>query len=138
MPIFKSILLIFALVSSVIGAENIGPLELLPQATAGTQGIYLSDVVTNKSDQPLTRIQLAPAPAIGRPVFFSRFQVNALLTKAAPELVCSNWSGADRIKIVRATRVVNEAMLKELLTDTLQKEHVKERGEIELRFNRPW
>jgi flagella basal body P-ring formation protein FlgA len=138
MRIFKSILRLAALVTSAFGAENIGPLELLPQATAGTQGIFLSDIVTNKIDQPLPRIQLAPAPAIGRPVFFSRFQVNALLTKAAPELVCSNWSGADRIKIVRATRVVNETMLKEMLTETLQKEQVKERGELELRFNRAW
>jgi len=138
MRIFKSFLLVVALVSSVFGAEQIGPLELLPQAVARSQGILLSDVVTNKSGQPLPAIQLAPAPAIGRPVSFSRFQVNAMLAEAAPDLVCTNWGGAERIKVARATRVVNEAMLKDLLTEALQKDHVKERGEVELRFNRQW
>lgn len=138
MRVFKAILLFVALVSGVFGAEQIGPLELLSQATSGSQGIFLSDVVTNKSEQPLPRIQLAPAPAIGRPIFFSRFQVNAMLSKAAPDLACTNWSGAERIKVSRATRVVNEAMLKAMLTEALQQEHVKERGEVELRFNRAW
>ena len=138
MRLLKLFLLIVALVSTVFGAEQIGPLELLGSASAGSQGIFLTDVVTNNSDQPLPRLQLAPAPAIGRPVFYSRFQVNAMLAKAAPDLTCTNWTGAERIKVSRAARVVNETLLKELLTDTLQKDHVKERGELELRFNRQW
>src|SRR5687768_1959774 len=138
MRIYKNILISFALISSAFAAEPIGPLELLPSTTAGSQGILLSDVVTNRTGEPLPRIQLGPAPAIGRPVFLNRSQVATLLTKAAPELVCSNWLGAERIKIARATRVVNDAMLKDLLTDTLQSEQVKDRGELELRFNRPW
>ena len=138
MRIFKSITLVLALASSVFGAESIGPLELLPTATAGTSGIHLEDVVTNKTDQPLPRLLLAPAPAIGRPVFFSRAQICSLLTKAAPDLVCSNWTGADRIKIARAARVLNELALKDLLTEALQRDFVKDRGDLEIRFNRPW
>ena len=134
---FKYVLLLVALVSSVFGAESIGPLELLPTASAPSQGIFLSDLV-NKTEQPLPRIQLAPAPQIGRPIFLTRTQISALLTKAAPDLICTNWAGADRIKVIRATRVVNEPVLKELLTETLQRDFVKDRGDIELRFNRPW
>jgi hypothetical protein len=92
----KYVLLLVALVSSVFGAESIGPLELLPSASTGSQGIFLSDVV-NRTEQPLPRIQLAPAPQIGRPVFLTRSQIGALLAKAAPDLTCTNWSGADRI-----------------------------------------
>lgn len=135
---FKCILLAVALVNGAVCADEIGPLELLSQTTAGTQGIFLSDVVTNRSELPLPRIQLGPAPAIGRPLFFSRFQINTMLSKAAPEWTCTNWTGAERIKVSRATRVVTEPMLKEMLTEALQKQHVKERGEVELRFNRQW
>jgi flagellar basal body P-ring formation protein FlgA len=138
MRILKIFILLLALASSVFGVETIGPLELLPTAMAGTSGIHLEDIVTNKTDQPLPRLLLAPAPAIGRPVFFSRAQISTLLTKAAPDLVCSNWTGADRIRITRAARVVNELTLKDLLTEALQRDVVKDRGDLEIRFNRPW
>jgi flagellar basal body P-ring formation protein FlgA len=128
----------FLLGGNVFAAEQLGTLELLPHSTASSQGIFLGDVVTNKSGQPLPRIQLAPVPPVGRPMFYSRLQIGAMLTKAAPELSCTNWGGAERIKISRATRVVNDTMLKELLTETLQKESVKDRGDLELRFTRPW
>src|SRR5688500_11659045 len=134
---FKYVLLLVVLVSSVFGAESIGPLELLPTASASSQGVFLSDLVS-KTEQPLPRIQLAPAPQIGRPIFLTRAQITTLLTKAAPDLTCTNWAGADRIKVVRATRVVNEPVLKGLLTEALQRDFVKDRGDIELRFNRPW
>src|SRR4051812_49142464 len=96
-------------------AENIGPLELLPQAVVTSRGIFLSDLVTNTSDSAVPPILLGQAPAIGRPVYVSRFQLNDLLAKKAPELVCTGWFGADRIKIIRATRIINEVTLKEML-----------------------
>src|SRR5262245_39618875 len=122
--------LVFAalLAAGAAAAENIGPLELRQQTTAGTQGILLADLVTNRTDQPLPRIVLAPAPQIGRPLFFTRAQVTDLLTKKAPELTCTNWSGADRIKVTRATRILTQPLLNELLTGTLQSEQIKDRG----------
>jgi flagella basal body P-ring formation protein FlgA len=68
----------------------------------------------------------------------NRFQINDLLTKKAPEFQCTNWTGADRVRIARATRAVDESMVKDLLGAALQREQVKERGEIELRLARPW
>ena len=46
MRIYKNILISLALICSAFAAEPIGPLELLPSTTAGSQGILLSDVVT--------------------------------------------------------------------------------------------
>jgi flagella basal body P-ring formation protein FlgA len=135
---FKSLLLLLAFSCSGFAAENIGPLEVLPQATSGTRGILLTDVVTNKGDRIIPSILLAPAPQIGRPVMLNRFQINELLQKKAPDLVCSNWTGSDRVRIVRATRVVDESIVKDLLTRALQEEQVRNRGELELTFNRPW
>src|ERR1051326_5027572 len=41
------------LVLGAIAAENIGPLEFRQQATAGTQGILLADLVTNRTEKAL-------------------------------------------------------------------------------------
>src|SRR5262249_61690990 len=49
-----------------------------------------------------------------------------------------NWSGAQAIRITRRARVLGEAELRDLLTATLQKETVRDKGELELRFSRPW
>src|SRR5690606_21831692 len=112
--------------------------ELRSQTTAGTQGILLADLVNAPPEQALPRLVLAPAPPIGRPLVLTRAQVAQWLALKAPELLCTNWLGAERIKIARATRVLNQAGLSELLTAALQAGYVKERGELELRFNRPW
>lgn len=117
-------------------AENIGPIELVPIATSGTRGILLSDLARN--GQGLPRVVLAPAPAVGRPLVFSRAQIVELLGRKAPDLQVTNWLGAERVRIVRATRTVDEAQIKDLLTAALQADTVKERGELELRIARPW
>ena len=129
---------IFGCVAQLLAGDAPLRFELKAQATAGSQRVFLSDLLTNISDEPLPRIALATAPAIGRPMFFTRAQVNELLTKKAPELVCTNWAGADKVKVSRATRVLTQPVLSELLTGALQTEYVKDRGQLELRFMRLW
>jgi flagella basal body P-ring formation protein FlgA len=138
MPLVKNALILAAALVSGLGAENIGPLEILPQVHAGSQGVFLTDLITNRTEKVVPRILLAPAPQIGRPLFLSRFQINDLLKLKAPDLVCSNWLGSDRVRVLRSTRVVDEAALRPLLRSALQEEQVKSRGELELAFNRPW
>jgi flagella basal body P-ring formation protein FlgA len=123
---------------SALAAEDLGPLELKPQALSGSQGVLLSDLVIARPEQPLPRIVLGNAPQIGRPAVLSRAQINELIARKTPDLTCSNWTGADRVKIVRATRVLTQSALSELLTGVLQSEHVKDHGELELRFGRAW
>jgi flagella basal body P-ring formation protein FlgA len=117
-------------------AEDIGPIELVPAATSGSRGVLLGDLARDGALLP--KIVLAPAPAIGRPIVLTRLQISDLLAKTAPDLACSNWLGAERVRVVRATRTVEESQLKDLLKAALQKDSVKERGELELRFTRPW
>jgi flagella basal body P-ring formation protein FlgA len=50
----------------------------------------------------------------------------------------TNWTGASQVRVVRRTRTLPEPELKELLTTALQRDFVKDRGELELRFPRPW
>ncbi len=135
---FASSFLTLTSITQLLLADEPVRFELKPQATASTQGILLADLVTHRTDDPLPRVVLAPPPQIGRPALFTRAQLNELLSKKFPELVITNWTGADRVKVVRATRVLSSAAVSELLTSTLQGEQVKERGELELRLSRPW
>jgi flagella basal body P-ring formation protein FlgA len=86
----------------------------------------------------LPQIRLAPAPGISQTASLSRSQITELAQKYAPELVATNWSGATQVRVSRRTRQFTDSEMTELLTATLQREHVKDRGELELRLTRPF
>ena len=111
--------------------------SLLPAVQVNATGIYLDQIVAGATAET-PHIRLAPAPVTGRSVTFTTTQINELLQQSAPELVSTNWSGAIQIKISRRTRSLTESEIKELLTRELQQNHVKDRGELELRFSRPF
>jgi flagella basal body P-ring formation protein FlgA len=67
-----------------------------------------------------------------------RAQIQALVRTNAPELATNTWAGADRVRLLRRVQALNESELKTMLQATLQKEYVRERGELELRFSRAW
>jgi hypothetical protein len=77
----------FATSLATAAVENIGPLELRPQAAAGSEGILFSDLVNARSDQALPRLILAPAPPIGRPLVLSRAQISEWLARKAPDFL---------------------------------------------------
>lgn len=59
------------------------------------------------------------------------------LASEPSETLSSTNAAIDAVAASR-TRSLNEAELKDLLTATLQREHVRGRGELELRFTRSW
>jgi flagella basal body P-ring formation protein FlgA len=111
-------------------------LQLMPVAEATGDGVFLQQVI--KSDQPLPSVRLCDAPEVGATLSFSRSQINDMLAVAAPNLMTTNWTGADSIQISRRTRTLNEASLITLLTTSLQQDYVKDRGELELNLTQPW
>lgn len=119
-------------------AGQTASLSLLPAASVTGEGVFLGQLVADESGQPLPHLRVADAPAVGQSFALTRDQVGALLQKAAPELATTNWVGSDQVRVTRRTRQLGESELKELLTDTLQREHVRQRGELELTFTRPW
>ena len=110
--------------------------KLLPQAQAHADGIYLNEIV--ESATPLPHVRLAPAPVLGLATLLSRAQVSDLLRQAEPGAMVTNWSGANQVRVTRRTRILAEAEAREMLTAALQRDFVKDRGELELRFSRPW
>jgi len=115
--------------------------QLRPATSVDATGIHLDQIIADSSQQTvisLPHLQLAPAPAAGQMLTLTRAQITDLLQKTAPELATTNWRGAASIRITRRTRPLDEITLKTLLTAALQNEFVKEKGELELRFTRPW
>lgn len=134
-PLLPSLSLVAALSASLAGE----PLtwQLRPAAQVDSTGIHLDQLISNA---PLEQahLRLASAPGPDQSLTFTRAQINALLEKTAPDLASTNWSGVTQVKITRRTRPLDEAGIKSLLTETLQKDFVKEKGELELRFTRAW
>ena len=117
-------------------AAESSDLQLMPVAEATGDGVFLRQVA--KSDQPLPAVRLCDAPQVGATLSLSRSQINDMLAIAAPNLITTNWTGADSIQISRRMRTLNEAGLVTLLTTSLQQDYVKDRGELELNLTQPW
>jgi flagella basal body P-ring formation protein FlgA len=107
------------------------------EAKVDGRGIFLRNVIAANFTQPLPDVRIADAPAFGRYAIYTRAQLNDLLAKTAPELI-PVWSGPERIRVVRRARMMDETEIRQMLTTTLQNEQVRERGELEIRFVRPW
>ncbi|MDX1951368.1 MAG: flagellar basal body P-ring formation chaperone FlgA [Verrucomicrobiota bacterium] len=137
----KAVLIFLLLMTGrgVFGETN--KVEVWPLQTevqVDSQGLHLTDLMEPGFRGVVPRLRLTNAPALGRPFFLTRAQLNQLISKTAPDLEQPRWSGAERIKVVRKWRTLAEGEMKQLVTELLQQEQVKNRGELELRFSRPW
>jgi flagella basal body P-ring formation protein FlgA len=114
--------------------------QLLPSAQVDSSGIFLNQLVFPPATSvvPLPQIRLASAPNLGQTTSFSRDQITELVRKHSPELITSNWSGATQVRVSRRTRQFIDSEMTELLTATLQREFIKDRGELEIHLTRPW
>jgi flagella basal body P-ring formation protein FlgA len=114
-------------------------LELRSDVQVDSGGVYLNQILSGPisalSSHP---IRLAQAPALGQTTSLSRSQINAALAKLTPGLSITHWSGADAVRISRRARLLQEDELRQLLNSTLQRDQVKDRGELELRMSRRW
>lgn len=114
--------------------------QLLPQGQVDGTGIFLDQIVVSPTPHVvLPHLRLAQSPNLGQTVSLSREQIIELAQKqTTSELLTTNWSGATQVRVSRRTRQFVDSDLIELLTATLQREFVKNRGELELHLGRPW
>src|SRR5271154_517528 len=107
--------------------------NLLPQAQVDSSGIFLDQiVVATGAIQIPPHLRLARAPQPGQTISFFRGDVARLAQAYGAGLLISNWGGATEVRISRRVRSFEESDLIELLTTTLQKEYVKNQGDLEL------
>jgi flagella basal body P-ring formation protein FlgA len=114
----------------------IAPVFFFSAAQVDGEGIFLQQIA--KAAQPLPALKLCDAPAFGKTFELSRAQVNDLIAVVAPDLATTNWNGAKSISISRRARSFGETEMLALLSATLQRDVVKDRGELELTFQQPW
>ena len=110
--------------------------QLRATALVDGAGVFAEQVI--RSEPSLSALRLCDAPAFGKTTVLTRAQLGELLTAAAPGLTTTNWSGTESVRISRRTRSLNESDVLALLTTSLQRDYVKDKGELELRFSRPW
>jgi len=137
----SSVLPAFLLATTFSAAAASGPveLELRSSAQADSAGIFLQQVAS-ASPSALTpqNIRLADAPGFGRAASFTPDQLGELLRRAAPQFPAITWTGASQVRVVRRARFLAESELRDLLTATIQSEHVRDKGTLELAFGRSW
>ena len=111
---------------------------LRTNAEVDSEGIYLHQLVGTNSVADLPSVRMADSPPLGRPMFLTRGQINEAVQRSNPALVATNWSGAERVRVARRSRPLEETEIKQLLTAVLQRDQVRDKGELELRLMRPW
>ena len=117
-------------------ASVTAPVSFFSAAQVDSEGVFLRQIT--KATEPLPALRLGDAPAFGKTIALSRTQVNDLIAAVAPDLATTNWTGAETIRISRRARSFGETEMLALLTTTLQRDLVKDKGELELTFQQPW
>jgi flagellar basal body P-ring formation protein FlgA len=113
-------------------------LTLTAEVQVDGQGVFLAQLAADSPGQALPSLRLLDAPRAGLPVTLTRASLQQLLARPEHALTVGHWSGAERVRISRRTRTLGEGDLQALLTTALQERCAQNRGELELRLNRPW
>lgn len=119
-------------------SSNTNAIVLLPQAFVDSQGAYLDQLVENGSENSALHIRVGAAPNFGQALVLTRAQILAALKAQDPELAKTEFVGSERVRVTRRTRLLKEADLKELLLAVLQRDFVRDRGDLEINLTRPW
>ncbi len=120
------------------GAAAADYYQLVPEAQVDGAGIFLDQALYSPAPTASFRTFASPTPpGLGQPVSFSQSDVAVLAQACASGLKLTNCSGAARVRVTRRMKTLEDSDLLELLTTTLQKEYVKNQGELELHLTRP-
>lgn len=110
---------------------------LFTNAQVRGEGVFLADVV-DSTNAALPHLRLCDAPALGQAAVLTRDQVLDAATKAGTELGPILWDGSDRVRITRRVRTLSETELRDQICAVLQRDVVREKGQLEIRFLKAW
>lgn len=111
---------------------------LLPTAVVDSTGVFLHQITAEPLNLPSDIVRLCDPPSVGQTLTLTRAQISGLMRTNQSPSVTTNWTGAERVQIVRRVRLLKDAEIREQLTTTLQREVVRNRGQLELRLSRVW
>lgn len=110
--------------------------ELRPNAQVTSAGVFLDEIASGINGA-VPHLRVAAAPRPGQSLTVPRRQIEATLARMS-EAASTNFSGALQVQVTRRTRLLEEDELRLLLSAQLQAGYIRDRGELELRFARPW
>ena len=130
--------LVFSLQQAV--AEAVKPVswELAPQVQVDSKGVFLTELIPGLAPESIPHVSLFPSPAFGKALVLTRAQIETAARSALGIQTPVTWTGADKVSVARRTKMLTETDLLDLLTATLQREQVHDRGDLELRLTRQW
>lgn len=99
------------------------------------EGLFLNQLLAGPD---LPHLRLCDAPAFGKSLSLKRTEVAELAAANGFDTPLTNCSGPEVMRISRRARALDEKETLLLLTSVLQKQYVKDLGELELRLSRPW
>jgi flagella basal body P-ring formation protein FlgA len=129
-------LLSILLLAAGANAFALEVLELRRQAEVTSAGVFLDEIAWS-TNVVVPHIPIIAALRFGQTLTLSRKQIEAALARTT-DAAFTNCLGAETVRITRRVRALEEDELKQLLSASLQSDFIKERGELELRFARPW
>jgi flagella basal body P-ring formation protein FlgA len=123
--------------NSDVSQTNQAPLVQLRSAVqVDSGGVFLSQILEHDPGAPALR--LCDAPAFGKSALLKRAEVAELARAAGLDNPFTNWAGPEAVRISRRVRPLAEQEIVRLLSSVLQKQFVKDQGELELRLSQPW
>lgn len=111
---------------------------VLAGAQVDGSGIHLDQILEPAKGETVPHLRIADAPLPGKVVALTRARILGAIREQkdldAPALL----SGAESVKVTRRMRRLEDAEALELVESVLQRDLVGQRGELELRWSRPW
>jgi flagella basal body P-ring formation protein FlgA len=99
-------------------------------------GVFLGQILERGLEVPALR--LCDAPAFGKSSLLKRAEIAELARAGGLDQPITNWAGPEAVRISRRVRPLAEQEIVRLLSSVLQKQFVKDQGELELRLSQPW
>jgi flagellar basal body P-ring formation protein FlgA len=125
----------FSILASSLSAQT---LDVAPEVAVDSSGVLLGALVPALASELVGGLKVSDAPEFGRTMTVDRAAIEAMIREQAPGITVTNWTGAATVKVQRKSRQLGEEELRGWLTDALQREQVRDRGELELRITRQW
>jgi flagella basal body P-ring formation protein FlgA len=111
--------------------------ELVPEAQVDSAGLFLDQILLYRGTNWIVpHLCVAPAPHLGQTNAYSRSDIALLAQSARLGVAITRWAGSDTVHVSRRLKNLEDADLLDLLTATLQKEYVKNQGQLELHLAR--
>ncbi len=111
---------------------------VLGGAQVDGSGIHLDQILEPGKGESVPHVKIGEAPLPGKVVTLTRARVLEAIRAQKDMDAPSVLVGAESVRVTRRMRRLEDAEALELLETTLQKDLVGQRGELELRWSRPW